>query len=114
MHDIREDFYPDEAYLIVTCSSCGEPVARDEAFKDGRRFYHPDCAGVSRCSECGTWLEKGRTCCNQAAIPQERRRRDAVAVLAGLALILAFALGLVLGAKVEQGVRRPVVAEVRR
>lgn len=39
--------------------------------------------------------------------------RDAGLVLIGLAIILAFALGLVLGAKVEQGIARAVAMEVR-
>jgi len=39
--------------------------------------------------------------------------RDAGLVLIGLAIILAFALGLVMGAKVEQGISRAVAMEIR-
>ena len=44
-----------------------------------------------------------------------RLNDDALFVLLGLALLLAFALGLVLGAKVERGVQRTAeIAEARR
>lgn len=104
MSDIREDFYPDEAYESEQCATCDEPVVREEAFKDGMKFYHPDCAGVWRCEECGKWNENGQRCpCREPERPVAGSRRDDLfVVLAGLALILAFTLGLVLGVKVEQ------------
>ena len=104
MSDIREDFYPDEVYENEQCATCDEPVAREEAFKEGRKFYHPDCAGVWRCEECGRWNENGQKCpdCEPERILGDERSGDVIAVLAGLALILAFTLGLVLGVKVEQ------------
>lgn len=118
MSDIREDFYPDEFYESEQCASCGKSVVRDEAFKDGRKFYHPDCAGVWQCPECESWLERGRTCCVKGGIPSERYSRDARQVLLGLVLILAFALGLVLGVKVERAdqklAARQAAAEVSR
>lgn len=40
--------------------------------------------------------------------------KDAVAVLVGLAIVLAFALGLLLGAKVQEGLDRTVASETRR
>jgi len=45
------------------CASCGEPVLRAEAFKEGRQFYHPDCAGVWRCPVCGNFFENGEQAC---------------------------------------------------
>ncbi len=120
MSDIREDFYPDEVYESEQCETCEEPVMRDDAFKDGRKFYHPDCAGVWRCDECGRWNENGqkRPDHEPERILGDERSGDMIAVLAALALILAFTLGLILGVKVEQAdqrlAAREAAAEVRR
>lgn len=113
MSDSREDFYPDGVYETEQCESCDEPIARNEAFKDGWKFYHPECAGVWRCEECGKWNENGQKCpCfePEAAAP-ENHGDDLMVVLAGLALILAFTLGLVLGVKVEQADQRLVARQ---
>ena len=52
----------DEDDLYAECASCNGGVLRSAAFKEGRLYYHPDCAGVWRCHECGEWNEKGKPC----------------------------------------------------
>lgn len=93
---------PDEPYVV--CASCEESLPKAEAAELDGKFYHPDCAGVWCCEECGEWNENGQKCpCREPERPAPRSRGDDLfVVLAGLALILAFALGLVLGVKVEQ------------
>ena len=93
---------PDEPYVI--CASCEEALTEAEAAELDGAHYHPDCAGVSRCPECGRWNENDQTCpdCESEGIFSREHSRDAIPVLIGLGLILAFALGLVLGVKVEQ------------
>ena len=49
---------PDD-FADVQCASCGGAVRREEAFEEKADFYHPDCAGVERCSWCGKFAEKG-------------------------------------------------------
>ena len=60
MSDILDDFKPD--VLDALCHSCGEAVGLDEAFKENGHYFHPDCAEVHRCPECGEWVEKGEEC----------------------------------------------------
>ncbi len=109
---------PDEPYVI--CASCEEPLPEAEAAELDGEHYHPDCAGVWRCQECGRWNENGQKCpdCEPEAALPDSRGDDLFVVLAGFALILAFALGLVLGVKVEQAdqrlAARQAAAEVAR
>ena len=109
---------PDEPYVV--CASCDEPLPEAEAAELDGEHYHPDCAGVWRCEGCGEWNENGQKCskCEPEIPVPGSRGDDLIVVLAGLALILAFALGLVLGVKVEQAdqrlAARQAAAEVAR
>ena len=56
-----DDFKPDIEGEI--CDSCEEGVDPAEAFFEEGRFYHPSCAGVWRCSNCGKWNDKAIDVC---------------------------------------------------
>ena len=49
--------------LYAECASCGGGVRRSESFHEDHQDYHPDCAGVWRCSTCGGWNEKAQDAC---------------------------------------------------
>lgn len=70
MSDNPGDFFPDIEGEI--CASCEEPVDKGEAFFDekNRCHYHPDCAGVWRCSSCGVFSEKDHKCEGCGADPE--------------------------------------------
>jgi hypothetical protein len=55
-----KDEYEDDLY--VECAACGGGVRRSESFHEDHRDYHPDCAGVWQCSNCGAWNDKGKPC----------------------------------------------------
>jgi len=48
------------------CASCDEGVEKSQAFYDSktREFFHPDCAGVWRCVNCGTFNPDELLICN--------------------------------------------------
>jgi predicted RNA-binding Zn-ribbon protein involved in translation (DUF1610 family) len=48
--------------LYALCASCNEAVRIDEAFTEKNSSYHADCAGKSRCPDCGEWNDKGKPC----------------------------------------------------
>jgi hypothetical protein len=48
-----KDNYEDDLY--AECAACTGGVLRSAAFKEGRDYYHPGCAGVWQCQECGEW-----------------------------------------------------------
>ena len=56
-------FRDDDAHLYALCASCEEGVLISEAFKEGGKLYHPDCAQVWRCGNCGEWNEKAVNVC---------------------------------------------------
>jgi hypothetical protein len=41
------------------CGSCGGSLLKGGAFHDEktRSYYHPDCAKVWQCQDCGGWTE---------------------------------------------------------
>lgn len=55
---------------IVLCESCDEPVDRAEAFYEDYAWYHPDCAGVWRCADCGEWNDHAQDVCEGCGSPR--------------------------------------------
>jgi hypothetical protein len=60
----------DKIYLEVPmtddwekCDSCEEGVDPAEAFFEEGKFYHPDCAGVWYCVNCGKWNDEAQDVC---------------------------------------------------
>lgn len=62
MSDNPDDFKPDDNHDYKRCCSCGEGVFLNEAFQERYNYYHPDCAGMWKCGECGVWNKVEQSC----------------------------------------------------
>lgn len=69
LHDDEDRDYDEDDYAL--CGSCEMPVEKDRAFYDEAEaeYFHPECAEVWRCSDCGAWNENSKDVC-ECGVPR--------------------------------------------
>lgn len=60
----------DDDHLYALCASCEEGVLISEAFQEGNKCYHPECAKVWGCPNCGEWNENDQKLCKACQDPR--------------------------------------------